>query len=79
MKERDRPGDAPSPELLTAISTRIADQRNALTDEAARDRTARALLDFARFPQAQFVADSSGGATVQFRDMRFEIGVDEEI
>jgi membrane-bound metal-dependent hydrolase YbcI (DUF457 family) len=68
----------PAPELLIAISTRIPDQRNAFTDEAARDRTARALLDFARFPQAQVVADSSGGATVQFRDMRFEIGMDED-
>ncbi|HVH28225.1 MAG TPA: metal-dependent hydrolase [Vicinamibacterales bacterium] len=63
--------------LLTAISTRISDERNAFTDEAARAPTVRALLDFARFPQAQVVADSSGGVTVQIRDMRFDTGSGE--
>jgi hypothetical protein len=67
----------PPLELLTAISRRIPDQRNASTNEAASEHPARALLDFARFPQAQVVGDSTDEATVRFRDMRF-VGLDED-
>jgi hypothetical protein len=66
----------PPPELLTALSVRIPDQRNTLTDEAARTEGVRALLAFSRFPQARVLSDASG-SMVRFTDMRFETGRNE--
>jgi membrane-bound metal-dependent hydrolase YbcI (DUF457 family) len=54
---------------------RIANRWTPQVLAAARTRTAQVLLGFSRFPVAWEFARPSGGATVQFTDMRFAMGL----
>lgn len=56
-------------------AARIANRWTPQVSAAARTRTAQVLLGFSRFPVAWEFARPSGGATVQFTDMRFAVGL----
>jgi membrane-bound metal-dependent hydrolase YbcI (DUF457 family) len=56
-------------------AARIANRWTPQVLAAARTRTAQVLLGFSRFPVAWEFARPSGGATVQFTDMRFAMGL----
>lgn len=56
-------------------AARVPNHWTPIVLEAATTRTARSLLGFARLPQARVSADSSGGSTVVFTDMRFVTGL----
>jgi membrane-bound metal-dependent hydrolase YbcI (DUF457 family) len=68
----------PPLDVLTAVSTRVLNHWTPLAAEAARSPTARALLEFSRFPRAQILTDPSGGTSIRFTDMRFSTGRDED-
>lgn len=56
-------------------AARVPNHWTPIVLEAATTRTARSLLGFSRLPQARVSADSSGGSTVVFTDMRFVTGL----
>jgi inner membrane protein len=56
-------------------AARIANHWTPQVSAAARTRTAQVLLGFSRFPVAWEIARPSGGATVQFTDLRFAMGL----
>jgi membrane-bound metal-dependent hydrolase YbcI (DUF457 family) len=68
----------PPPDLLESLVTRVPNRWNGAVEQAAKVRTAQALLGFSRFPQARVLDDPGGSATVRFTDMRFDTGRDED-
>jgi membrane-bound metal-dependent hydrolase YbcI (DUF457 family) len=55
-------------------SVRYPDVWTAATVAAARTRTARVFLGFARFPAARPFVDASGASTIRWSDVRFTTG-----
>jgi membrane-bound metal-dependent hydrolase YbcI (DUF457 family) len=62
-------------EIYGDDATRIPNRWTPRVIAAARTRTAQVLLGFSRFPLVWEFTEPSGGATVQFTDMRFAMGL----
>ena len=67
------PGDRP--EALWRTVRRVPDQWTPEVLHAADAAVPRVFLDFSRFPAARTYAESSGGVTVRWTDLRFGDGV----
>ena len=61
-------------EIYRDDAARIPNRWTPQAIAAARTRTAQVLLGFSRFPVVREFANPSGGATVQFTDLRFAMG-----
>ena len=62
-------------EIRGENAARIPNQWTPQIAAAAQARTAQVLLGFSRFPVAWASAQPTGGATVQFSDLRFAMGL----